>query len=356
MPLTLQPAEFLSKYNLAPDALEKAGLEWSSLLAIFADHEANVPKMELNARSIVEHIRSVPQVHSIRYRVKDPEHLIEKIIRKRLERPEFDSSIENYRSVITDLVGVRALHLFKDEWLPIHQFMCGTWELNEEPTANLRKGDAEAMFIEQKCQIHHHKAGYRSVHYSVQFSPTKELMIAEVQVRTLFEEAWSEIDHRTRYPHAAGNIVLAEFLEIFNRLAGSADEMGTYVKGLQAHLRHKEVELRQATARHDEAVAALEKAISQSQLDQKEKAELEKHVKKLAAEIRQDYATLNASIPKFTEISALSIPTVLATRGLKTGFERTCEKCGKNFISIFDGPTCNDCGGGLPIKLSIGGR
>ena len=79
------------------------------------------------------------------------------------------------------------------------------------------------------CQIVRHPFGYRSVHYLLALKPSKNLMVAELQVRTIFEEAWSEIDHHIRYPYQADNPILGNYLEIFNRLAGSADEMGSFI-------------------------------------------------------------------------------------------------------------------------------
>ena len=67
--------------------------------------------------------------------------MVEKIIRKRLERPEVDFTPDTYASHITDLIGVRALHLFKVEWRPIHEFVTRTWDLHEAPLAYIRKGD-----------------------------------------------------------------------------------------------------------------------------------------------------------------------------------------------------------------------
>ena len=55
----------------------------------------------------------------------------------------------------------------------------------------------------------------------------------EIQVRTVFEEAWSEIDHIIRYPYDVDNPVLTEYLAIFNRIVGSADEMGMFIKKLK---------------------------------------------------------------------------------------------------------------------------
>lgn len=58
-------------------------------------------------------------------------------------------------------------------------------------------------------------------------------MYLEVQVRTLFEEGWGEIDHHILYPYKKQNPMLAEFSELLNRLAGMGDEMASFYRRLQ---------------------------------------------------------------------------------------------------------------------------
>ena len=52
------------------------------------------------------------------------------------------------------------------------------------------------VFRDNGCEINLHKAGYRSVHYLVKSRLSNRIVIAEIQVRTIFEEGWSEIDHQ----------------------------------------------------------------------------------------------------------------------------------------------------------------
>ena len=60
------------------------------------------------------------------------------------------------------------------------------------------------------------------MHYLVGIDITKTLNISvEIQVRTVFEEAWSEIDHIMRYPYDVDNPIITEYLGIFNRIVGS---------------------------------------------------------------------------------------------------------------------------------------
>jgi len=134
---------FLEKYNIQRESFEKTGLEWNVLEEIYADHVKNASNLKPIANYIDESLRLIKEVHSLRIRIKDPEHLVEKIIRKKLENNKFDVTLKNYKEKITDLVGVRALHLFKEDWNNIHDYVVETWELSETPTANVRKGDPE---------------------------------------------------------------------------------------------------------------------------------------------------------------------------------------------------------------------
>ena len=52
-------------------------------------------------------------------------------------------------------------------------------------------------------------------------------------------KAWSEIDHKIRYPYDTQNDMLGEYLAIFNRIVGSADEMGSFIKKLKEELRNQ---------------------------------------------------------------------------------------------------------------------
>jgi putative GTP pyrophosphokinase len=71
--------------------------------------------------------------------------------------------------------------------------------------------------------------GYRSVHYILDSSLTKKTRKVELQVRTIFEEGWSEVDHKIRYPRISDDKVLSQYLTDFNLLAGLADSMSDFV-------------------------------------------------------------------------------------------------------------------------------
>ncbi|QCU74494.1 hypothetical protein [Pseudoalteromonas distincta] len=240
---------FLSRHNITAEDFEKCELDWELIQAIGADHQSKVQGLEDLADSYAKKIQSFNNVHSVRWRIKDPEHLMVKIIRKTTKDSGYYKekylaiSVENYFNEITDLIGIRALHLFKQDCFEIIDSLDETWEKKENITVYIRKGDQDDDFSD--WNVEHHKAGYRSIHFIFSDKPYKKLEVCtEVQVRTIFEEGWSEIDHKIRYPNFSDNQDIATFLNIFNRLAGSADEMGSFVKALSTMIQDRDAEVK----------------------------------------------------------------------------------------------------------------
>lgn len=257
-------------------------------MAIASDYQESHQALESVAEQVSSRIRTFDGVHSVRWRIKDTLHLLKKIIRKRAE-PEpkdkwmnIDSS--NYLSIVTDLIGVRALHLFRDECLVIDDAIRRTWNLAEPVLIFKRDGDRiQPEMVASGGQETIHEAGYRSIHYIAQTQPEKTEFLVEIQVRTIFQEGWSEIDHRVKYPDYSDNPQLAIFLGVFNGLAGSADEMGSFVQELTKILHASE----QANLGRELAVAERDKTLLDMNEKMREHEELLKEQPKGKATIQQ---------------------------------------------------------------------
>lgn len=265
---TLTEKSFLKRNQISPSTWKKATIDWITLLEIGQDHEANIDRLRESAELFARLVQKFKGVHSVRWRVKDPEHLLAKIVRKQGEGIEKYKNItkDNYFVTVTDLVGIRALHLFKDDCFDIDAELRSIWEPTEQPIAYIRQGDQDELskrFEKQGFAIKSHPAGYRSIHYVIESQPVQRKVITEVQIRTIFEEGWSEIDHSVRYPNFSNNELVAYFLTIFNRMAGSADEMGGFVRGLAAKLHEFQDQQYEADRQNKEAVAEMQKMVAE---------------------------------------------------------------------------------------------
>jgi len=76
----MKQTEFLKKYNLSKIDFKATSLIWKDLENIFTDYNKNRESYETGAKVIVDSLRNLKGVHSVKYRIKDAEHLIAKII------------------------------------------------------------------------------------------------------------------------------------------------------------------------------------------------------------------------------------------------------------------------------------
>ncbi|EIR2564770.1 hypothetical protein LWP45_000478 [Escherichia coli] len=104
---------FLEEWSLDSALVEKSGLSIDILRSIVQDYKNNQLTLLDEAEYIAKKIQRCDSVHSVRWRIKDTSHLLNKIIRKLTESepPEKYKGINsgNYKSIITDLIGVRAI-------------------------------------------------------------------------------------------------------------------------------------------------------------------------------------------------------------------------------------------------------
>lgn len=283
--------EFCRKFNISDERFRNSRLTWEELDEIASHFEPKRDGHQNTVKQYAEVIQKCSYVHSLSYRVKDTSHLVEKIIRKNPEYLEKGDSlsISNYENHITDLMGIRILLLFKSDWTYIHDYLMEQYEdvLIEPPFAHIRKGDDDSLY-RGKIQVKDNKP-YRSVHYIIRANNGLGI---EIQVRTLYEEAWSEIDHKLRYPYNLQNEMLRNYVDIMNRLTGVGDEMGTFIN---SYLRNFQENLQLGVADDNEVYQFILKEIEkcddndvkQSIITKIKQAENYREVKKLSDLIQQ---------------------------------------------------------------------
>ena len=241
-PIVDSPVALLAACDVEMEEVEALGLSADDLFVIYQTHLTNTHPLQETAEGILRLLATVDSVHSVRARVKGPCRLVRKIVRKARGMPARHITSASYQVAITDLVGLRALHLFKEEWQEVHDFITATFVLHERPTAYIREGDPKqwtTLYESRQCDVRVHPRNYRSVHYVVNTGLAGHAL-AEIQVRTVLEEAWSEVDHRINYPEPTRHSNVGAILRIFNRLAGGADEIASFANALEGALRESD--------------------------------------------------------------------------------------------------------------------
>lgn len=191
-------------------------------------------KCESISKGLLEKIASsgLKECHSISRRIKDADSLLKKVIRKiastRLLEEGCPSSkkkdIEKYKSldennyykIITDLIGIRILIRYRQEWVFIDEWIRSNfiqnyltdWEreydpnprenyIVEKPKIYYKYADRDLYesIDPEQFDLYESKEGYNSYHYIINYQGC----YVELQVRTILDEAWCECTHDIIY-------------------------------------------------------------------------------------------------------------------------------------------------------------
>lgn len=169
----------------------------------------------------------------MRSRLKSSDHLRDKLARKIREckqaKKAFEITSDNLFVKVNDLVGVRLLHLYTRQIPAIDVALRevlkeGRYDLLEGPFA--RTWDDESRQYFKACNIDTQESPsmYTSVHYVIG-SASRTTVTAEIQVRTLMEEVWGEVDHTMNYPHPITSVACREQLKVLARVTSSASRL-----------------------------------------------------------------------------------------------------------------------------------
>lgn len=224
---------------------------------IYYDYVLWRGELEARKAAVWNIFEKLQGVHLHTSRVKSLESLIDIVIRKRHEWLGDDNNkyaninAENYRDIITDLAGVRLIINYRGRWLDMHKEILSRFPLDadriyennkllahipdrdvqaELPKAYYAEGDDIKQYVENGLLPKKHKMNYRSIHYTLSFEGT----YIEVQVRTIYDEVWSDCDHNYVYKkddnksHAA----LEQMSDILSKLTNLSNDIGEQMKSI----------------------------------------------------------------------------------------------------------------------------
>lgn len=206
---------------------------------ILKTYEKNVEAFELFQKHVKNFFESrslSKYVHSVRYRIKDVDHLLEKIERKNNkdeELPEEEQkgliNADNIFTRVTDIAGIRVLHLHISEFEHIHRAIMEKIEdeeftLYEDPKAYTWDPESGRYFESLGLKRELKESYYTSIHYVLRPN-SRSHATCEVQIRTLLEEVWGEIDHTMNYPEPSTDPHCKEQIRVLARLVGAGTHL-----------------------------------------------------------------------------------------------------------------------------------
>lgn len=152
---------------------------------LLAEYDQSLPALAERGEALAAEVRALLasdptlKVHSVAWRLKSRESLLGK-----LARP--DRHYEDLWS-LTDLVGIRVIMYFADAVDRVGELVEAGLHVDFDDSTDKRRGETNEF-------------GYRSLHYVCRLGgSTPERARFEVQVRTVLDHAWAEIEHDLGY-------------------------------------------------------------------------------------------------------------------------------------------------------------
>lgn len=164
-------------------------------------------------------------IHTILYRIKDEARLIEKIDQENSSSANNVKPIthKNFQERIGDLIGIRIICLRLSDIKKVEIYL--KLLVEEKILQFIREPDQKRSFVlpidpgEAVPQdINLQYSGYSSIHYQIRLDENSDaaeefkMIQVELQLRTILEEAWGEIDHKYRYAYSRTGDTLPEHI------------------------------------------------------------------------------------------------------------------------------------------------
>ncbi len=220
---------------------------------IYDDYK-NVWRCKLENVKVQFHklIEEFQGVHLQSSRIKTVDSLLVKVITKRydnlrnIQSPYRMIKGNNYKDIITDLIGMRLIINYRGKWQVIHKDITTAFPyadphlyetgkllphsqegdnlLAEVPIVYYAQGDQVDSYKRMGLETKLHNKGYRSIHYIVSFCR----IYIEIQVRTIYDEAWSDCDHSYVYKQDENksHSALERLSQILCNLTNISNDMG----------------------------------------------------------------------------------------------------------------------------------
>ncbi|MCK0913915.1 RelA/SpoT domain-containing protein [Acinetobacter pittii] len=233
--------------DLSESELLAARITAQELIEIYYDYLETLKVLEIEGAYLSNRLQFFKNINSVRWRTKDPIHLLTKIVRKRKEAIEKDNNsskylsinVNNYKEVITDLLGLRAIYLFKFQWKLVDSYICNNFKIipDEIITIYHAPEDDLAFYYEDgyekklgevnlKYSRVKRDSKYRSTHYIAETNFPHNFKL-EIQIRSILDEAWGEIDHYIRYPNHQDDEELKRQMTVLNGAINGCEELST---------------------------------------------------------------------------------------------------------------------------------
>lgn len=243
--------QFFAKYSITDEHLEKAGVTWDLIGDIYASYFTSFTEKWWNADVLEPMLHffetfTGSDIHFVRARVKDPERVVLKLINLAQEMTAAGKPVsinkENYFEFVKDIIGVRLIYLFSSDWIKIHERVLQKYgkRIQGVPIAYVGLDDPKdfkEIFESYGCKVESNSMDARLIEYDLKLPDSSgNLFPVEIQARTIFEEAATEVSTALQYPRRDYSVLVDNNLSLLRNLANQANKVASYTSYLRSKL------------------------------------------------------------------------------------------------------------------------
>ena len=217
-----------------------ASLDWDEERRVFLEycdkHRGLLHAAEMSFRTVLQALlanETIP-IAGITSRLKAPDEALRKFERKYRTRLEETGAPYRIRDHITDLIGIRIVCLYETDVPRIRDLIADQFEVIDVTDKTLLL-EGDSTF------------GYKGLHLDLSLNDTRRALPEyrgfgafpfELQIRTIVQDAWSEVDHRIKYKKSIPSI-LARRINVLAALFELADREFVAIRDATVQLENK---------------------------------------------------------------------------------------------------------------------
>ena len=198
---------------------------------------------ELVTQALLESLAQDPElkdyIHFTRHRVKAEDSLRAKLERLALSAEDVEDrsaaggigiiNTSNLFGAITDLAGLRLIHLHTEQLIRMHPLILKILEREKymlvgQPTAYCWDVEYQELFEGVGIETRQRQSMYTTVHYNI-LAKQETGIRCELQVRSLMDEVWAEVSHRVNYPNPSPSTTCRDQLKVLARLTSGCGRL-----------------------------------------------------------------------------------------------------------------------------------
>lgn len=197
------------------------------------------------AESVAQLIEEVLLINNINYHIVNSRAKTIESFSAKIAKPKYDDPF----SQLTDLAGVRIIGYVEDDVKFISELVQKLFKIDSENS------------LDKSQELGIDRVGYKSVHYVCELPPNRielpeykryEGLKFEIQIRTILQHSWAEIEHDKNYKFAGE--LPSEIQRRFKLLAGNLEivdrefnllsrEIDTYNNNVKVHTEKGELDI-----------------------------------------------------------------------------------------------------------------